>query len=47
MLQEFDKDSTAYNMPGVFEILRKSEIEKIKNVFINLIERHETLRTSF
>ncbi|WP_278286427.1 MULTISPECIES: non-ribosomal peptide synthetase [Clostridium] len=47
MLQELDKDSTAYNVPGSLEVLGKFEIERMQEAFIKLIERHETLRTSF
>ncbi|SHK85776.1 Phosphopantetheine attachment site, partial [Clostridium cavendishii DSM 21758] len=47
MLQEFDKESTAYNIPGAIEIEGKLDIEKLNETFLKLIERHETLRTSF
>jgi len=47
MLQQFDKDSIAYNMPGAIEIDGRIEIDKINDTFLTLIERHETLRTSF
>ncbi|MCB2300169.1 non-ribosomal peptide synthetase, partial [Clostridium tagluense] len=47
VLQEFDKKSTNYNMPGAVEIEGKLEEKKLKETFLKLIERHETLRTSF
>ena len=47
MLQELDKNSVAYNMPGILELTGEIDLEKIKSIFIKLIERHETLRTSF
>ncbi|SHK86565.1 Phosphopantetheine attachment site, partial [Clostridium cavendishii DSM 21758] len=47
MLQEFDKKSTAYNIPGAIEIEGKLDREKLDRTFLKLIERHETLRTSF
>ncbi|MBU3166295.1 non-ribosomal peptide synthetase, partial [Clostridium estertheticum] len=47
MLQEFDKDSTAYNMPGALEIEGMFGIDRMQEAFIKLINRHETLRTSF
>ncbi|PJI07373.1 MULTISPECIES: non-ribosomal peptide synthetase [Clostridium] len=47
MLQELDQKSTAYNIPGALEILGDFDIKRMQEVFIKLIERHETLRTSF
>ncbi len=47
MLQEFDKDSTAYNMPAVFELEGKVDKCKIEETFRKLTERHEALRTYF
>jgi amino acid adenylation domain-containing protein len=45
--QEFDRESTAYNILEATDIRGKLDIERLKDVFSNLIERHETLRTSF
>ncbi|WP_434301843.1 non-ribosomal peptide synthetase, partial [Clostridium botulinum] len=47
MLQQFDKDSTAYNMPAVFELEGKVDKDKIEETFRKLTERHEALRTYF
>ncbi|WP_159433260.1 non-ribosomal peptide synthetase [Clostridium cavendishii] len=47
MLQELDKESTAYNIPGVIEIQGSLDLERLNKTFLKLIERHETLRTSF
>jgi len=46
-LQNFDIGSTAYNMSGFFQLgenITKSDVEKI---FRKIIDRHESLRTSF
>ena len=40
-------DTTAYNMPLLFEIQGLLDEEKLKNVFIDMMKRHEALRTSF
>ncbi|MCC5439464.1 non-ribosomal peptide synthetase, partial [Clostridium botulinum] len=47
MLQQFDKDSTAYNMPAVFELEGKVDKDKIEETFRKLTQRHEALRTYF
>ncbi|WP_051569069.1 non-ribosomal peptide synthase/polyketide synthase [Alkaliphilus transvaalensis] len=47
MVQQFELESTAYNVPWSMLIEGKLEIEKVENVLIKLIERHESLRTSF
>ncbi|MFJ8520734.1 condensation domain-containing protein, partial [Lysinibacillus xylanilyticus] len=47
MLQEIDKDSIAYNMPVSMEILGDLDLSRFKKAFARLVERHETLRTSF
>ncbi|PFB31334.1 non-ribosomal peptide synthetase, partial [Bacillus cereus] len=47
ILQEFDKSSIAYNIPIALEIVGDFQIEKIDGIFLDLIERHETLRTTF
>ncbi len=46
-LQQFDTDSTSYNMPGVLELEGKVDAERLREVFDKLIQRHEVLRTSF
>ncbi|HBB9211955.1 TPA: AMP-binding protein, partial [Escherichia coli] len=47
MLQQFDKDSIAYNMPAVFELEGKVDKSKIEEIFRKLTQRHEALRTYF
>lgn len=47
MIQAFDKESIAYNIPDAVEIKGKLDAERVRESFIKLIERHETLRTSF
>jgi len=46
-LQQFDLESTGYNMPEVLEIEGQLDLERLENAFRKLIERHEALRTSF
>ncbi|WBW95743.1 non-ribosomal peptide synthetase [Oceanirhabdus sp. W0125-5] len=46
-LQQFEKKSTAYNMPAIYELEGKIDKEKIENTFKKLVERHEALRTYF
>ncbi|MCB2298651.1 non-ribosomal peptide synthetase [Clostridium tagluense] len=47
MLHKLNKQSTAYNMPGVIEIDGDLNIEKAEKIFNKLIQRHELLRMSF
>ena len=47
LIYEFNKDSVAYNIPRVLKLKGKLEQGKIQNVFNRLIQRHETLRTTF
>ncbi|MGE5343722.1 MAG: amino acid adenylation domain-containing protein [Candidatus Omnitrophota bacterium] len=47
VLQQMDTESTAYNMPLFLELEEEPDKEKLENAFNRLIERHETLRTSF
>ncbi|MBN1050268.1 non-ribosomal peptide synthetase [Clostridium botulinum] len=47
MLQELDKENTAYNIPGAIEFNEKLDIQKVKNTLLTLIDRHEILRTQF
>ena len=46
-LYEFDKASTTYNMPGVFELRGSVDVSQLELVFSQLIDRHESLRTVF
>ncbi len=47
ILQQMDLDSTAYNMPQSIPLAEEPDRERMEKVFIKLIERHESLRTSF
>ena len=47
VLQEFDQESTAYNMPGVLKAEGKIDKQHLEAVFSKLIKYHESLRTSF
>jgi amino acid adenylation domain-containing protein len=46
-LDQFENIGTGYNIPAVLEIKGKLDKERFENTFKSLIERHETLRTSF
>jgi amino acid adenylation domain-containing protein len=46
-LQQMDPGSTGYNMPLVLPIGKNAEKNKLESVFKKLINRHESLRTSF
>ncbi|WP_233476482.1 non-ribosomal peptide synthetase/type I polyketide synthase [Paenibacillus sonchi] len=46
-LQQFDEDSTAYNIPGAFVLHGKLDRERVQAACDGLIRRHEALRTSF
>ncbi|WBW95744.1 non-ribosomal peptide synthetase [Oceanirhabdus sp. W0125-5] len=46
-INQFDKDSIAYNMPSLFELQGNIDKTKIENTFTKLVERHEILRTNF
>ncbi|MCK4258836.1 MAG: amino acid adenylation domain-containing protein [Halanaerobiales bacterium] len=47
ILNELDKDRLSYNMPIVMEIKGSIDQERFEKSCRKLIERHETLRTSF
>ena len=47
LLNQLDKTSTGYNMPGTLVLEGEVDREHLKEVFNKLIKRHETLRTSF
>ncbi|MCH7324071.1 condensation domain-containing protein, partial [Solibacillus sp. MA9] len=47
MLQQFDKNSTAYNMPTAFELDGNINEKQIEETFRKLVKRHEALRTYF
>ncbi|MCK4257941.1 MAG: amino acid adenylation domain-containing protein [Halanaerobiales bacterium] len=47
VLHQMESNSTSYNMPKVMYINGELSVDKLSNVFFELIERHESLRTSF
>ncbi|MCR3759887.1 amino acid adenylation domain-containing protein, partial [Clostridium felsineum] len=48
MLQQLYKNSTSYNISGLFEIVEtKFDKNRLEEVFEKLIQRHEALRTYF
>ena len=47
MLQQFNIESTAYNMPAVFELEGEIDKERIESTFKKLVQRHDSLRTYF
>ena len=46
-LQSIEPSSTGYNMPFIFPGAEELHPEKLGNIFQELINRHESLRTSF
>ncbi len=47
LLSKFDRISTAYNITGILKISRDVNIEILKESILLIIDRHETLRTTF
>ena len=47
ILNKLEGESTSYNMPGAVTIEGILDREKVEEIFRLLMERHETLRTSF
>ncbi|MGB3464330.1 MAG: condensation domain-containing protein, partial [Cyclobacteriaceae bacterium] len=47
ILHEFDRDSLAYNMPDAIRLKGYLSKERLENALIQLISRHQILRTSF
>lgn len=47
ILDQMNPGMTAYNVPIVFKVVGDLNIEWCENVFKEIINRHETLRTSF
>jgi amino acid adenylation domain-containing protein len=47
VLYQLDMASVAYNLPAVLKLQGSIQKEKLEQVFLSLIERHESLRTSF
>ncbi len=46
-LQQFEENSTSYNMPMVMTLEGELDKSKLEEAFNKLIQRHEALRTSF
>lgn len=46
-LQQVAPESTAYNMPETIVLRQEPDWAKLRRAFLDLIRRHETLRTSF
>lgn len=46
-LSQMDKDNTVYNQPNAFLIKGKLNIDKVRNVFKNLVNRHDVFKTTF
>jgi amino acid adenylation domain-containing protein len=46
-LQEFDKESTAYNMPIFLKIKGDLEVSRLERAFRQLVVRHQSLSTIF
>ncbi len=47
MHEQINGISTIYNMPMIFKVSGNVDINKLENAFNALVDRHETLRTSF
>ena len=47
ILNQLERPGTSYNIPGAIIIEGKLDTDRLEQVFNELIERHETLRTSF
>jgi amino acid adenylation domain-containing protein len=47
ILQQIDKESTVYNLPAAVELEGTLDLQKLKTVFLLMIQRHESLRTAF
>jgi tyrocidine synthetase-3 len=47
ILQQMDRQGISYNMPLGFPLKESMEVDRLENVFRELIQRHESLRTSF
>lgn len=47
ILQQFDRNSTVYNMPWLMEVEGKLDIKRIEQAIRTMMRRHEILRTYF
>ena len=47
LLEQLDDAGTGYNIPAAVEIEGSLDVKRLEDTFKTLVERHETLRTSF
>ncbi|MBD8499641.1 non-ribosomal peptide synthetase [Paenibacillus arenosi] len=47
VIEQLETDSTAYNMPGAFYIEGPLSLTRMMQIWSELVDRHESLRTSF
>jgi acyl carrier protein len=47
LVQQMDLDTTAYNTPAILMLEKEPDRETLETTFKKMIQRHETLRTSF
>ncbi|MGE5343975.1 MAG: amino acid adenylation domain-containing protein [Candidatus Omnitrophota bacterium] len=47
ILQQMDRETTAYNMPTIIHLSEDVDIDQLERTFKKLIKRHESLRSSF
>ncbi|KJB85313.1 hypothetical protein AZ66_25405, partial [Paenibacillus sp. E194] len=47
ILNQLEGAELTYNMPGVYAVEGSLHVERLEQAFLNLIMRHESLRTSF
>ncbi|WP_020619065.1 non-ribosomal peptide synthetase [Paenibacillus daejeonensis] len=47
VIHEMDQASTVYNMPGMLKLSGKIDLPRLERAFQQLVNRHESLRTSF
>ncbi|MCP4152564.1 MAG: amino acid adenylation domain-containing protein [bacterium] len=47
ILQQMEQESIAYNMPYMLQLAAGTELTRLENIFKQLIQRHESLRTAF
>ncbi|MCP4112721.1 MAG: HAD-IIIC family phosphatase, partial [Desulfobacteraceae bacterium] len=47
VLDQFEKDCTAYNMPATFILEGKLHVSAFEQAYSFMVERHESLRTAF
>lgn len=47
MLLKIDGENTAYNMPHYMKLVGTVDYDKLRNCFVQMLERHEILRTAF